>query len=68
MMKFIDWLEKQAVRFTNFLNTAREDLIAFDEHQREEIEKYCNKQCEKAALTGIGVGLLFAAILTKILL
>lgn len=41
-----------------FIKTT-EDLKGFDSHLQEEIQKYANKQCKKAFLTGtiIGVGL-----------
>jgi hypothetical protein len=65
-MKLIEWLEEQIGRFTNFLSDAKEDVQKFDDHVQEEIEKYNNKQCGKAAIVGFGIGLLFSVLLQKI--
>ena len=65
-MKIIEWLEIQVGRFTNFLSDAKEDVQKFDDHVQEEIEKYNNKQCGKAAIVGFGIGLLFSVLLQEI--
>lgn len=65
-MKIIEWLEIQVGRFTNFLSDAKEDVQKFDDHIQEEIEKYNNKQCGKAAIVGFGIGLLFSILLQEI--
>lgn len=67
-MELLNWLEVQVGRFTNFLSDAKEDLAAFDEHTREEIEKYRNKQCGKAAIAGLVVGVLVGGVIGKFLL
>lgn len=52
MQKIIDWLVKTT-----------EDLKAFDEHLRAEVQKYSNKQAKKVfivgAVCGLAIGLLF---------
>ena len=65
-MKFIEWLETQIGRFTNFLGDAKEDIQKFDDHVQEEIEKYRNKQCGKAAIAGFTLGLFVAAVVDRI--
>ncbi len=65
-MKFIEWIEVQVGRFTNFLGDAKEDIQKFDEHIQGEIEKYNNKQCGKAAIVGFVLGLLLAAVVDRI--
>lgn len=65
-MKFIEWLETQVGRFTNFLSDAKEDIQNFDEHIQGEIVKYNNKQCGKAAIVGFCVGVLLFALLDRI--
>lgn len=62
-MKFIEWLEIQVGRFTNFLSDAKEDVQNFDDHVQAEIEKYNNKQCGKAAIVGFCIGLLLGLLL-----
>lgn len=61
-MKFIEWLEEQIGKLSNFLNNTKEDLQQFDEKVQREIEKYQNKQCGKACATGISIGILLSAI------
>jgi chloramphenicol O-acetyltransferase len=65
-MKLIEWLEEQIGRFTNFLSDAKEDVQKFDDHVQEEIEKYNNKQCGKAAIVGFAIGLLFSLLMHEI--
>ena len=65
-MKLITWLEIQVGRFTNFLSDAKEDIQKFDDHVQEEIEKYNNKQCGKAAIVGFALGLLVAGVIDRI--
>ena len=64
-MKLITWLEIQVGRFTNFLGDAKEDIQKFDDHVQDEIEKYNNKQCGKAAIVGFAIGLLVAAVIVE---
>lgn len=52
-----EWIEIQIGRFTNFISDAKEDIAEFDEHLQEEIVKYRNKQCGKAAIFGAIVGI-----------
>lgn len=61
-MKFIEWIELQVGRFTNFLSDAKEDIASFDAHVQAEIIKYNNKQCGKAAIVGAVVGALFVSL------
>lgn len=65
-MKAIEWIEQQIGRFTNFLSDAKEDLQAFDEHVQDEIIKYRNKQCTKAFLVGLAIGVAVYAIVDRI--
>lgn len=64
-MKLITWLEIQVGRFTNFLSDAKDDIQKFDDHVQDEIEKYNNKQCGKAAIVGFGIGLLVASVIAE---
>ena len=66
-MKFIIYLEEQVGRFTNFLTDAKEDIQEFDEHVQNEIEKYNNKQCGKAAIVGFAIGLFVAVVIAEII-
>lgn len=50
------WIEEQIGRFTNFLSDAKEDIAALDEKLQEKVIKYRNKQCGKAAIFGIVIG------------
>lgn len=50
------WIETQIGRFMNFLMDAKEDIADFDEHVQDEIAKYNNKQCGKAAIVGVIIG------------
>lgn len=52
----LNWIETQIGRFMNFLMDAKEDIADFDEHVQEEIAKYNNKQCGKAAIVGTIIG------------
>lgn len=61
-MKFIEWIELQVGRFTNFLSDAKEDIASFDEHVQAEIVKYNNKQCGKAAIVGAVIGALLVSL------
>ncbi len=65
-MDFIEWLEIQVGRFTNFLSDAKEDIQKFDDHVQTEIEKYRNKQCGKAAIVGFVAGLVLPLVIGKI--
>lgn len=50
------WIEEQIGRLTNFLSDAQEDIAALDEKLQEKVIKYRNKQCGKAAIFGIVIG------------
>ncbi|WP_293719857.1 hypothetical protein [uncultured Phascolarctobacterium sp.] len=69
MSKIFAWIEEQLGRIANFCSDAIEDLKAADEKlsekldelddkARAEIKKYNNRQCGKAAVFGIVVGVL----------
>lgn len=49
-------IEEQIGRLTNFLSDAQEDIAALDEKLQEKVIKYRNKQCGKAAIFGIVIG------------
>lgn len=55
MKKIIDW----------FLKTT-EDLKDFDAHMQEEIQRYANKQCQKAFVVGASIGATLVFILKAV--
>ena len=65
-MKIIEWFEVQVGRFTNFLSDAKEDLVAFDEHVQNEVIKYRNKQCGKAAIVGAILGVVATVVVMSV--
>ncbi len=64
MTKIIEWIEVQVGHFTNFLNTAKEDLKEFDEKTQAKIKEYNNKQCGRAAIFGAVIGAFFGVIVS----
>lgn len=52
-----NWVNEQVGRLINFFLDAKEDIADFDEHVQAEIAKYNNKQCGKAAIVGIILGI-----------
>lgn len=63
----IEWIEKQIGRFINFLSDAKEDIAEIDDKFQDKIIEYRNKQCGKAAIFGVIIGVIgtlaFEAIL-----
>lgn len=63
----MEWIEKQIGRLINFFVDAKEDLNQFDTKIQNKIAEYRNKQCGKAAIFGIVIGVIGTVAVEKII-